>query len=298
VARANSLALDFASGGLTDPDEVPEPPAEPISKPGDLWLLGKHRLLCGDSTDAAQVQRLMAGERAGLMATDPPYLVDYEGGVHPASEANGGIVNGVRVGHDEKHWDVYLDHAAAVGFYRDFLKVALDVALTPDVAVYQCFGMMRTEVIWQAWREVGLLSHQVVIWKKTRAVLTYSWFLWDYEVVMVGWPQGHKPKRTPPASERAVWEIASTEGNEEGAGGKHPTTKPVELIRRPILWHTKPGGLIYEPFSGSGTALIAAEMTGRHCYAMELSPAFVDVAVARWEAFTGKTATKESHASV
>jgi DNA modification methylase len=287
IAQQEHIDLP-AIGGLIDPDFVPEPPAEPITKPGDLWLLGPHRLLCGDSTNVKHVKRLMAGERAALMATDPPYLVDYEGGEHPSSVSNGGIVDGVRVGHDEKKWDVYLDHAAAVGFYRDFLKVALEMALTPDVAVYQCFGMMRTEVIWQAWREVGLLSHQVVIWKKSRTVLTYSWFLWDYEVVMVGWPQGHKPKTNPPASERAVWEIASTEGNEEGAGHNHPTIKPVELIRRPITWHTKPGELIYEPFSGSGTAIIAAEQTGRICYAMELSPAFVDVACERYRLFAGR----------
>jgi len=157
-----------------------------------------------------------------------------------------------------------------------------------DAPVYQCFGMMRTEVIWQAWREVGLLSHQVVIWKKSRAVLTYSWFLWDYEVVMVGWLQGHKPKAPPPADTRAIWEIDSTDGNEAAVGSIHPTIKPVELFRRPIGWHTTPGGLIYEPFSGSGTAIIAAEQTGRRCFAMELSPAFVDVACERYRLFSGR----------
>jgi len=279
--------------GLTDPDEVPEPPEEPVSKPGDLWLCGDHRLLCGDATKAEDVERLMDGKRAGLMATDPPYLVDYDGGNHPPSEGNKGLKDGKKTGQSaDKHWDVYLDHAAAVGFYHDFLTVALELALRPDVAVYQCFGAMRTEVIWQAWRDVGLLSHQVIIWKKNRAILTYSWFLWDYEVVMVGWPQGHKPKRNPPANERAVWEIDATEGNEASVGSVHPTIKPVELIRRPISWHTKPGELIYEPFSGSGTALIAAEMTGRKCCALELSPAFVDVAVARWEAFSGESARR------
>jgi DNA modification methylase len=263
---------------------IPEPPEEPQTKLGDLYILGDHRLLCGDATNSDDVNRLMAGKRAALMFTDPPYLVDYEGGSHPASEANAGALT------KDKHWDAYLDHAHAVDFYRDFLRPALDIALVPDAPVYQCFGMMRTEVIWQAWREVGLLSHQVVIWKKSRAVLTYSWFLWDYEVVMVGWLQGHKPKAPPPADTRAVWEIDSTDGNEAGVGSIHPTIKPVELVRRPIGWHTKPGGLIYEPFSGSGTALIAAEQTGRACYAMELSPAYVDVAVQRWQNLTGQAA--------
>ena len=253
--------LGPASNGRCDPDLMPELPGKPRSKRGDLWTLGHHRLLCGDATNTADVQRLMDGKRASLMATDPPYLVDYEGGTHPSSAANGGIVNGVRVGHDEKHWDAYLDHAAAVDFYRDFLRVALDVALTADVAVYQCFGMMRTEVIWQAWREVGLLAHQVVIWKKSSRRAHLLLVPLGLRGLMVGWPQGHKPKRNPPADTHAVWEIASSEGNEEAAGHDHPTIKPVELMRRPILWHTTPGGLIYEPFSGSGTALIAAEMS-------------------------------------
>ena len=148
---------------------------------------------------------------------------------------------------------------------------------------------MRTEVIWQAWREVGLLPHQVLIWKKTRAVLTYSHFMWDYEPMMYGWREGHMPAAKPPAEAKAVWEIAS--GVEDGAAGIHPTQKPVETIRRPILYHTRPAELIYEPFSGSGTALIAAEQTQRRCCAIEQSPEFVDVAVQRWQNFTGREAT-------
>lgn len=291
IARENRIALDLGGDGLTDPDAVPDVPEEPASKPGDLYLLGQHRLLCGDATNPDDVQKLMAGKKATLMATDPPYLVDYAGGQHPSSEANGGIVDGVRVGHEEKHWDTYIDHEHSVEFYVDFLRCALDHALTDDAAVYQWFGIMRTEVIWQSWREVGLLPHQVLIWLKSRSVLTYSHFMWNYEPMMYGWRQGHMPKMKPPADAKAVWEIGSA--IEDGASGIHPTQKPVETIRRPIAYHTKPGGLIYEPFSGSGTALIAAEETGRTCYALEQAPQFVDVAVARWEAFTGLAATLE-----
>ena len=135
----------------------------------------------------------------------------------------------------------------------------------------------------------------MLIWKKTRSVLTYSHFMWDYEPMMYGWPQGHMPKVKPPADAKAVWEIASK--IDDGAGSVHPTMKPVETIRRPISYHTRPGGLLYEPFSGSGTALIAAEELGRTCYAMELAPQFIDVAVARWEAFSGKKAKLERHGS-
>jgi DNA modification methylase len=283
IARQEHIELPGAAG-LVDPDVVPEAPEVPATRAGDLWLAGAHKLLCGDSTKPEDVQRLMAGERAGLMATDPPYLVDYQGGAHPASEANKGAAG------RDKHWDTYIDHEHSVAFYVDFLRTALECALTGDAAVYQCYAVMRSEVIWQAWREVGLLAHQVVIWKKTRSVLTYSWFMWDYEPVLVGWPEGHQPKTRPPAEERAVWEIASR--SEEGdPGGQHPTCKPTELIRRPILWHTKPGGLIYEPFSGSGTAIIAAEMSGRRCCALELAPQFVDVGVTRWQNYTGRQAT-------
>jgi len=271
--------------GLTDPDEVPEIPEEPVSKTGDLYLLGEHRLLCGDSTNPENVQRLMHGKRASLMATDPPYLVDYQGGAHPASEANGGAAN------KDKHWDTYIDHDHSVAFYVDFLQAAVDHALTDDAALYQWFGIMRTEVIWQSWREVGLLPHQVLIWKKTRSVLTYSHFMWNYEPMMYGWRQGHMPKVKPPADAKAVWEIGSA--IEDGMSGIHPTQKPVETVKRPIAYHTRPGGLIYEPFLGSGTALIAAEETGRTCSALEQSPAFVDVAVTRWERFTGREAVVE-----
>jgi len=270
--------------GLTDPDAVPEPPDEPVSQSGDLYLLGEHRLLCGDATNPDDVTRLMAGKRASLMATDPPYLVDYAGGQHPSSEANGGAEN------KDKHWDTYIDHEHSVAFYVEFLRCALDHALTDHAAIYQWFGIMRTEVIWAAWREVGLLPHQVLIWKKTRSVLTYSHFMWNFEPMIYGWRQGHMPKLKPPADAKAVWEIGSA--IEDGASGIHPTQKPVETIRRPISYHTRSGGLLYEPFSGSGTALIAAEEMGRTCYAMEQAPQFVDVAVARWESFTGRKAER------
>lgn len=271
--------------GLTDPDEPPPLPETPASRTGDLWLLGGHRLLCGDSTNENDVQRLVAEERAALMATDPPYLVDYSGGSHPPTEANGGK-NGKTY---EKGWDTYIDAEHSVAFYRDFLKVALEHALIEAVPVYQWHGIMRSDVVLDAWRKVGLLSHQILIWKKTRPVFTHAHYMWDFEPFMYGWPAGHMPARKPPADARAVWEVESK--IEDGAGSIHPTMKPVELIRRCITYHTRPGALIYEPFSGSGTAVIAAEITGRRCNAMELSPAFVDAAVLRWQAFTGSDAT-------
>ena len=292
--EADELAelLVQPAGGLVDPDEVPELPTEPITRPGDLWVLGNHRLLCGDSTNSADVERLMDGERATLMATDPPYLVNYEGGNHPPTWSNGGKKPGAPADCATKHWDSYIDHATAVKFYQDFLSVAVERALTKTPVIYMFFGMMRAPLVFEAWEAAGLLLHQVVIWYKSRIVLGRSDHCWNYEPIAYGWIKGARPRpaRRPPANSTAVWEISSAilDGDQE-----HPTCKPVELIHRPIEYHTKAGELIYEPFSGSGTAIIAAELTGRTCRALEISPAYCDVAVHRWEAFTGKTASRD-----
>jgi DNA modification methylase len=275
----------LAKEGLTDPDEVPEPPLEPVTKRGDLWQLGDHRLLCGDATDEDDVARLMDGKQAVLMATDPPYLVDYDGGNHPATHANGGK----RGRPTSKGWDAYHDPETAVAFYADFLRLALGCALVERPAVYQWHAMMRSECVFAAWRTVGLLAHQELIWVKSRAVLTYCDYLYDYEPCLYGWVKGHKPPRRPPNDARATWRIDSS--SEDGER-RHPTVKPVECFRRPIAYHTVPGELIYEPFCGSGTALIAAEELGRVCYALELAPEFCDVAVSRWEHFTGRKAVR------
>jgi DNA modification methylase len=276
--------------GLVDPDSVPETPAEPITKPGDTWILGDHRLGCGDCTDASMVAQVMGGELATLMATDPPYLVDYDGGNHPPTWANGGKRPGAALNAATKHWDTYVDQATAVQFYEDFLTVARSTALAKVPAIYMFFAMMRAPLVFAAWEKAGYLLHQVDIWYKTRIVLSRSDFCWNYEPIAYGWIKGSRPRaeRRPPANATAVWEIPSTiiDGPQE-----HPTVKPVELIRRPIEYHTRVGEVIYEPFCGSGTAIIAAELTGRRCFALEISPTYCDVAVRRWEAFTGRQAT-------
>ncbi len=278
--------------GLAEPDSVPETPAEPVSKPGDLWILGDHRLLCGDCTDANMVKQLMNGEQATLMATDPPYLVDYDGGNHPPTWANGGKRPGGAPDAGTKHWDSYTDQATAVEFYKDFLTTARSTALAKTPAIYMFFGMMRSPLVFAAWEQAGYLLHQILIWQKTRIVLSRCDYCWNYEPIAYGWIKGARPRaeRRPPANATAVWEIASAvlDGPQE-----HPTCKPVELIRRPIEYHTRIGEVIYEPFCGSGTAIIAAELAGRRCYALELSPTYCDVAVRRWEAFTGRQAIRD-----
>jgi DNA modification methylase len=225
------------------------------------------------------------------MATDPPYLVDYDGGNHPQTWDK----IGRRISSEEKtrHWDDYHDQASSVAFYEAYLRAALDNALSERPFVYQWLAVMRLPIVVAAWERVGLLPHQLLIWAKSRSVLTRCDYQWNYEGCMYGWRHGKRPpsSRRPPAGSAALWTIDSK--IEDGAAGLHPTMKPVEVIRRPIEYHTKPAELIYEPFCGSGTALIAAEMSGRTCYAIEQSAQFVDVAVARWERFTGKTAVRD-----
>ena len=284
-------ARHCGAAGLVDPDLTPALTEQDVSALGDLWLLGdRHRLLCGDATDPEQVRSLMGGQRAVLMATDPPYLVNYDGGNHPQtwSASDQRCSSAAKT----KHWDAYSDPAGAVEFYASFLRTAVTEALDERPTIYQFFGMLRIETVLAAWRTNELLAHQILIWHKSRPVLGRSWYMYDYEPCVVGWICGRQPEpeRRPPASARTVWEVASTAGN-EAAISSHPTVKAVELIRRPISYHTKPGELLYEPFSGSGTCIIACEMTGRRCYAAELAPQFVDQTILRWQRFTGKEAT-------
>jgi len=279
---------DEAKTGQCDPDEVPDPPAEPTSKRGDVWILGEHRILCGDSTSAEDVARLMGSERAVICATDPPYLVDYTGTNHPQSFER------ERAGKDNnKNWDAYHDPKTSVAFFSDFIRVAIEHALVESPAFYQWHASRRQALVEAAWTGNGLLFHQQLIWVKSRPILTRSHFMWQHEPCFYGWIEGRPPPLRPPVGGQcsSVWTIA---GEQDGI---HPTQKPVEIFERPISYHTRAGDAVYEPFSGSGSQIIAAERMGRRCFAMELEPTFVDVAVARWEKFTGRKAAKREGAN-
>ncbi len=269
---------DLDAAALEDPGAGPLP-EQPVARVGDLWLLGEHRLLCGDSTNAEHMARLMAGEKASLFATDPPYLVDYQGGNHPQSWSNRPEVR-------DKHWDDYQDPQSGLEFFTAWLRVALPHC-REDVPIYQWHATRRQVLVEQAWQANGLLVHQTLIWAKARPVLTRCHFMWAHEPCFYGWPQGHMPQRKPEPNARTVWEV-DQQGEQDGI---HPTQKPIELFRRPIRWHTLRGEICLEPFSGSGTQLVAAEEQGRRCYAMEVAPAYVDVAIQRWEKATCKIAT-------
>jgi DNA modification methylase len=296
--------------GQTDPDAAVAPPEAPATREGDVWRLGSHRLMCGSSLSADAVSALMQGRRASLVATDPPYLVDYSGGQHPGraneekdwGERSADVDAASRASRKRdtknKDWSAsYREGTAvnteqAVAFFADFIRTACEHAAAEHAAWYIWHASARQRELEEAMERCGLFAHQQIIWAKSRPVLTYSHFMWGHEPCFYGWRRGKQPLQRPPPSEGTVWRIDSK--IEDGANGIHPTQKPVETVERPISYHTKVGDLLFEPFSGSGTALIAAEKTQRVCYAMELSPPFVDAAVLRWQAFTGQEAVLDS----
>jgi DNA modification methylase len=244
-------------------------------------LIKKHRLLCGDCTSEADVKRLMNGQRACLFATDPPYLVNYDGTNHPHKwTASHG-----RKHPGDKDWsDKYSDvDSPELGekLYDAFIGLAVQSAVTDDAAWY-CWHASRKQVLLESvWERHNSFVHQQIIWAKDRPILTRSWYMWQHEPCFFGWVRGHKPKRMTKDYPPSVWSLPTIK---PGETTDHPTEKPVELFAIPMRQHTKRGDLCYEPFAGSGTQLVAAESLGRVCYAMELSPPFVAVALERLEA--------------
>jgi DNA modification methylase len=278
------IDLTFKKGDVVDGGEVPEPPENPVSKPGEIYELGPHRLACGSSTDADLVAKLMGGEKARLMATDPPYLVDYDGNNHGMitrahrMSASGGGTGG------QKTWDEY--NEASKTLFHDFIRVALP-HLEDDAPIYQWHASRRQVLVEDAWAQNDLLVHQAIVWVKPSGVLTRSHMLWRYEPCFYGWKKGHQPAqdRRPPTTMTNVWEISKASIEESGL---HPTMKPLEVCRWPIAWHLRADELCYEPFGGSGTCLISAAMEGRRCYTVELSPAFCDVIRRRYTKLANK----------
>ena len=293
--------IDEILAGLIeeDPQDIDdpgpeEPPDSPVTREGDLWVLGGHKILSGDSTNAEHVARLMGEEKAQLLATDPPYLVDYDGTNHPAEHhKKAGRKDpdkpGSTVGN--RRWDEYVDPESSVTFFSAWLRVALEHCIE-RVPVYQWHASRRSALVEQAWEQNGLLLHQQIIWAKPRGVLTRSLYLWAHEPCHFGWRVGMMPEksRRPETSATSVWEISQ----KDQPTGLHPTIKPLEIFERPIAYHSRPGEIVLEPFSGSGTQIIAAERLNRRCRAMEVSAAYVDVAIRRWEQATGKQAVLEA----
>jgi len=257
--------LDALLGhGASDPreEETPEPPADPVSRSGDLWLLGSHRLLCGDATDGAAVARLLDGVRPHLMVTDPPYGVSYDPDWRNRAGASETKRTGKVANDDRADW-------------REAW------ALFPGDVAYVWHGALHATTVAESLLAFGFEIRSQIIWAKERLVLSRGHYHWQHEPCLYsvrgkGHWSGDRKQST-------LWSIPSRNQDAETV---HGTQKPVDCMRRPMLNNSSPGQAVYEPFCGSGTTLIAAESSGRVCFAMELDPAYVDVCVQRWQAFS------------
>ena len=272
VAEIDSLLAKPTTDGLTDPDEVPETPAEPVSKPGDVWILGRHRLMCGDSTSTNDVDRLLAGVRPHLMVTDPPYGVEYD----PAWR------NEALSGQKTKRTGMVLNDDRA-----DWREAW---ALFPGDVAYVWHGALHAATVAESLVACGFDIRSQIIWAKERLVLSRGHYHFQHEPCWYAVRHGGKSHWAGDRKQVTIWNIPS---KGQDANTIHGTQKPVECMKRPMENNSSPGQAVYEPFSGSGTSIIAAEITGRACLAMELNPAYVDVAVKRWEDFTGEKAVLE-----
>lgn len=274
------LALADISDGLTDEDETPEPPADPVTKPGDLWVLGNHRLLCGDSTVATDVARLLGDVKPHLMVTDPPYGVEYDADWrNHAMRSNGTAVGGWAIGKVKN--DDRADWSEAW-------------ALFPGDVVYIWHAGQHASIVHKSLSDCGFEIRSQIIWAKNNIVISRGHYHPKHEPCWYAVRKGATGHWSGDRKQSTLWNIDKPRTSETG----HSTQKPVECMRRPILNNSSPGQAVYEPFAGSGTSLIAAESTGRSCYAMELAPEYCDVVVKRWEDFTGKKAVLEQRKDV
>jgi DNA modification methylase len=266
------------NAGLTDPDEIPEAPVNPVSRPGDVWLLGPHRLLCGDSTNAADVAKVLGSVKPHLMVTDPPYGVDYD----PAwrADANKWKGSNVKIG-GKAMGRVSNDHLA------DWTEAW---ALFPGDVAYVWHGGLRSAEQASSLERANFTIRSQIIWNKGRLVISRGDYHWQHEACWYAVRKGKTGHWNGSRTESTVWDIPKPQASETG----HGTQKPVECMKRPIENNSSPGQAVYEPFSGSGTTIIAAEISGRTCHAIELMPQYVDVAVERWQAFTGEMAKLEA----
>ncbi len=260
--------LSFLKERIVPECTVPDPPVTSTTKVGDLFKLGSHRLLCGDSTDLAVVDRLLNGEKADLVLTDPPYGVDYTGKTEDALKIENDGEPGLE------------------GLLRDSLALALTgsrpgavwYVAAPAGPQFKAFATVLTEL--GVWR-------QTLTWVKDSMVLGHSDYHYKHEALFYGWTPGAAHHQPPDRTRTSVLEFDRPKASKE-----HPTMKPLSLWTELMGNSTSKGDLVYDPFLGSGTSILAAEQLGRRCYGLELDPRYVDVVIRRWEIFTGKKAEK------
>jgi DNA modification methylase len=266
--------------GDKDADAIPEPPKVAKSKLGDLWILGNHRLLCGDATNEAEVNRLQNGNKPLLMVTDPPYGVSYD--AEWRKDALGdkfmGKVRTGKVSNDDNAdwfpvWNISNAQVAYIWHASQFDHIVKESLLKADFIV-----------------------RQQIIWNKTVAAMSRSAYHWKHEPCLYAVRKGCDANWIGDRKQNTVWDIASPlhimSGSKEEKTD-HPTQKPVEIYERPINHHLPEGGFMYDPFAGSGSCIVACEKTKRKCLAMELDPIYIDVILQRWTDYTGKDPVRE-----
>lgn len=262
----------LATEGESDPETVPDTPVVPVTMRGDVWVLGRHRLVCGDSTNADDVAAALDGAKPHLMVTDPPYGVEYDPSwrnrvKRPDGSAYGAMATGKVLNDDVADW-----REAWVLF--------------PGEVLYVWHGANLSRVVIESIEAAGFDLRAQIIWHKSHFVIGRGDYHGKHEPCWYAVRKGCNGHWNGDRKQTTVWEIDKPQKSETG----HSTQKPIECMQRPIENNSKPGDAIYEPFSGSGTTIIAAEMTGRICHALELSPEYCDVAVRRWQDFTKQKA--------
>jgi DNA modification methylase len=259
-----------ADDGGPDPDEAPEVPVNPISRLGDMWTCGEHRILCGDATVLADVEKVLGGDLADLCFTDPPYGVNYSGSS-----------KGKQLGKQRR----ILNDQRGDGFEAMLRVASTNILTATKGAIYVCMSSSELDTLQRAFREAGGRWSTFVIWAKHTFTLGRSDYQRQYEPILYGWKDGTDHFWCGARDQGDVWHFDKPSRND-----LHPTMKPVALVERAIRNSSKSRDIVLDPFGGSGTTMIAAGHTGRRARLVELDPTYVDVAVQRWQAFTGAEA--------
>jgi DNA modification methylase len=263
--------------GDTDPDEAPATSQELVTRPGDLWLLGNHRLVCGDMMDPAVVAAAMDGEKAQLVLTDPPYNVNYHNSARARREAR---VNG----HREKEHDVIEQDDTSPEDFQDFIDAAMRTyaaCLLPNGSMYTFLALMRHTAFECALEGAGFVIRCHIVWAKNHFVLTFNRYKQQHETVVYCHLKGQQDVWYGDNTQSTIWAEKKPLASRE-----HPTMKPVELLERALMNSTRRGDLVIDFFGGSGSTLIACERLGRKARLIEVNPVYCDVILKRWAAYT------------
>ncbi len=264
-------ALLAPSAGNADPDDAPELPTNPVSRLGDVWVCGEHRILCGDATVTADVEKVLAGELADMVFTDPPYGVDY-------------LAKDKRRGKRRP----ILNDQPGEDFEAMLRAASTNILAVTKGAVYMCMASAALDTLQRAFRDAGGRWSTFVIWAKHTFTLGRADYQRQYEPILYGWKDGVDHFWCGARDQGDVWFFDKPSRND-----LHPTMKPVALVERAIRNSSKTRDIVLDPFGGSGTTMIAAERLGRRTRLVELDPKYVDVSVQRWQTFAGGEATLE-----